>query len=55
MALARRKGGWQNVGPNPYDFAAKRLHTYTKLDNLERLWRRSGVNRTADLLEEMAQ
>lgn len=41
----------QEVGDNPYAFAAKRLHTYTKLAN----WKEFGAgwtNRTADLLEE---
>jgi len=44
----------QEVGVNPYAFAAKRLHTYTKLDN----WNVFGagwVNRTGDLLEEMSK
>lgn len=46
---------WVNeVGNNPYAFAAKRLRTYTKLGN----WDEFGagwVNRTADLLEEAAK
>jgi hypothetical protein len=44
---------WFNeVGPNPFAVAAKRLHVYTRLDN----WHVFGagwVNRTADLLEAM--
>lgn len=46
---------WQEeAGNNPYAFAAKRLHTYTKLAN----WKDFGagwVNRTADLLEEASK
>lgn len=41
------------TGPNPYAFAAKRLRTYTKLDNWD-FWGKGWTNRTADLLEEMS-
>lgn len=44
----------KEVGPNPYAFASKRLHVYTKSDNGDTFWR-GWVNRVGDLLEEMHQ
>lgn len=44
----------KEVGTNPYAFAARRLHTYTKLDNWH-VFGAAWTNRTADLLEEMAK
>jgi hypothetical protein len=42
------------VGPNPYVFAAKRLRVYPKMHNWD-FWGEAWVQRVADLLEEMAK
>lgn len=46
---------WLNeVGPNPYVFAAKRLRSYTKMGNWD-FWGKAWSLRVADLLEECAK
>lgn len=42
-----------DVGPDPYEFAARRLRSYTKMANWQ-FWGQAWVNRVADLLQEMA-
>lgn len=44
----------QNVGPNPFMFAAKRLHIYTVLDNWP-VFGAGWVNRVADLMAEIGR